>query len=144
MEARLNFSDHHDGSFSCQAVWHGEYDSTSQAHQTVRILQGFIDQYRTAIGDNDEDDDEAAGIPTRETSAHIHLTDVDSAFRLQLKYLPRGYQAGSPAHEACRQAHQFLEYTNRAVSDAIITRPGSEGIMSVRSKWQINMENGNL
>lgn len=143
MEARLNFSDHPDGSFSCQAMWHGDYDPSSQAHQNIRILQGFVDQYRTAVGDNDVDDADAAGIPTLETKAHIHLTDVDGAFRLQLSYLPQGYTAKSHAHEACRQAHAFLEYINWAVTDAIITRPGPAGVMSVKSKQCINAENGN-
>ena len=149
-EARLNFSDHPDGTFSCQAIWHGEFNPLSQSHQTIRTLQDFIDTIKEAVPDDVDDRDDLAEIeagsrPTLPTQAFMHLTDVGDVFRMQLQYLPKesGLDQNSPAHQACLQAHLLLEHLNRAVSDAVVTRPGSVGIQAVRLRHAINAENGN-
>lgn len=143
--ARLNFADHPDGTFSCQAVWLGDYDPSSPSHQNVRILEAFINGSRFVAPEDGTDEIADAARPTLETEAHMMFRDEGEAFRLHLEYLPkaRGFVAGSPAHEACMLAHSKLEYLNRAVSDALVTRAGSGGVVSVVAKERINWANGN-
>ena len=146
-DARINFADHQDGTFSCQAIWKGEFNALSPSHQMVHVLREFVDAVREGVPG--EVDDEVGEVedgnrPTLPTEAFMQFSDTGDNFRLKLQYLPKeqGFNPKSPAHQACRQAHALLEYMSKAVSDAIITRPGSIGVMSVKAKHAINAENG--
>lgn len=136
-EARLNFADHPDGSFSCQAVWHGDYTPASLSHQNVRILEEYIGSIREAIPD-DLDEDEAASRPTLKTEASMHFTDEGGGCRLRMRCTPK---ADSPAYIACMKALRFFEFINQASSDALATR--SDGVAVVVRKEVINGRNNN-
>lgn len=137
-EARLNFSDHPDNTFSCQAVWKGDFDPSSPSHQNVRILEQYIGTIREAIPE-DRDDEAAASRPTLPTEASMHFTDENGGCRLRMKCTPR---ADSPAYVACMKALRFFEFINKADSDALVTR--EDGLAVVVGKETINGRNGNL
>ncbi len=149
-EARLNFTDHSDGSFSCQAVFlppaviGSSYNPRSHAHQQCRILKQFIDTMHQEAPDDGMDEAVEVNRPTLPTEAYMHFTDMGEAFRLHREYLPAkpGYQASSPAHQACAMAHRALNQLNKAESDAIVTLAGSD--IRMVPKEQINQASGNL
>lgn len=138
MEARLNFSDHPDGSFSCQAVWIGDYDPASPSHQNVRILEQYIGTIREAIPE-DHDDEAAASRPTLKTQASMHFTDENGGCRLRMKCTPK---RDSPSYIACMKALRFFEFLNKANSDALMTR--EDGLTVVVGRDVINQKMGNL
>lgn len=143
--ARLNFVDHPDGSFSCQAIFSPDgYDPASMAHQACRILDEFVGSIRQEAPEDGTQEWDEANRPTQDTEAYMHFTDVDLAFRLNLQYLPksRGFVQGSPAHEACMRAHARLEFLHQAVSDAVLKRTVQETPVMV-SRQKINELNGN-
>lgn len=136
-EARLNFADNPDGSFSCQAVWLGDFNPASPSHQNVQILERYIGTIREAIPE-EEDAGETASRPTLPTSASMHFTDENGGCRLRMKCTPK---ADSPAYVACMKALRFFEFINQASSDALVTR--EDGLAVVVGKEAINGRNGN-
>lgn len=134
-EARLNFSDHPDSTWSCQAVFVGGYDPSSPSHQNVRILERYISGGHEAIPE-DRDDEIEAGRPTLETEAFMHFTDEAGGCRLQIHAVPK---ADSSAYRACLDALKFFEFTNKAASDALMTR--EDGIAVVVGRESINQRN---
>jgi len=88
-------------------------------------------------------DDIEASRPEKETQAFMRFRDENGAVRFGLRYVPDkpGFVPGSPAHEAAMRAHGELERVMKAVSDAILRRPG--GDVAVVSKERINALNGN-
>lgn len=137
-QARVNFVDHHDSTFSCQAVFIGGYDPSSPSHQNVQILERYIGTIREAIPE-EEDADETASRPTLPTEASMHFTDENGGCRLRMKCVPK---ADSPAYGACMKALRFFEFLNKADSDALVTR--EDGLAVVVGKETINGRNGNL
>lgn len=134
-EARLNFVDHPDGSFSCQAVFVSGYDHSSVSHQNVRILERYISGGHEAIPE-DRDDEIEAGRPTLETEAFMHFTDEAGGCRLRINAVPK---ADSSAYRACLDALKFFEFTNKAASDALMTR--EDGLTLVVGRESINQRN---
>lgn len=149
-EARLNFVDHPDSSFSCTAVFlppaviGSSYNPKSHAHQQCRILKQLIDATHQGAPDDGMHELVEVNRPTLETEAYMHFTDMGEAFRLHREYLPAkpGYQESSPAHQACAMAHRALNQLNKAESDAIVTRGGAD--IGMVSKEQINLASVNL
>jgi hypothetical protein len=149
-EARLNFADNLDGSFSCNAVFlppaiiGSSYNPHSHAHQQCRILKQYIDTMHQEAPDDGMDEAVEVNRPSLPTEAYMHFTDMGEAFRLHREYLPAkpGYQASSPAHKACAMAHRALDHLNKAESDAIVTRGGAD--ISMVAKEAINAASGNL
>lgn len=137
-EARLNFSDHPDGTWSCQAVFVGGYDPTSPSHQNVRILERYISWGHEAVPEYREDAD-GASRPTLETEAFMHFTDEAGGCRLQLQAVPK---ADSSAYRACLNALKFFEFANKAQSDALMTR--EDGIAVVVGRETINKRNQHI
>jgi len=148
-EARLNFTDHPDGTFSCQAVFlppaiiGPSYNPRSKAHQTVRILKQYIDVMHEQAPNDGMDEMVEVNRPSLDTEAYMHLTDMGEQFRLHRVYLAAkpGYVESSPAHQACAMAHRALDYLNRAESDAIVTRAGED--VGLVAKEVINARSGN-
>ena len=148
-EARLNFADHPDSTFSCMAVYlpaasfGSSYNPKSHAHQNCRILYEYINGIRHEAPDDGRPEDEEANRPTLETEAYMHFTDHGDAFRLHRQYLPKtkGFNPKSPAHQACMLAHARLDALNRAVSDALVKDAGEEHPRVV-TKEQINAVSG--
>lgn len=149
-EARLNFTDHPDSTFSCTAVFlppaviGSSYNPKSHAHQQCRILKQYIDALHQVAPDDGMDEAVEVNRPTAETEAYMHFEDYGEHFRLHRVYLPEkpGYQPSSPAHKACLLAHQALNALNKAESDAFVSRGGDE--IKVVSKDTINTGNGHL
>lgn len=135
--AYLNFCDHNDGTFSCQAVWTSEYDPASPSHQNVQILERYIGAIREAIPE-EEDADETASRPTVASSASMEFTDEDGGCRLRMRCTPK---ADSPAYLACMKALRFFEFLNKANSDALVTR--EDGLAVIVGKETINERNHN-
>lgn len=139
--ARLNFSDHPDGSASCQSVWIGGFDASSPAHKISAIAQGVVDAMHIPIADSDEDLAEAGGREELATSASLTLTDEAGAIRIVCRYAPDGFVESSAAHAMCLKAHNALGLLLRAVGDAIITDSHSQLARRI-PKAVINLENG--
>lgn len=137
-EARLNFSDHPDSTFSCQAIFHGGYDPKSPSHQAARILERYIASTREAIPE-DRDEEETAGRPTLRTEAFMQFSDEAGGCRMRIQCVPR---ADSPAYLACMQAKTVFEYMHKACSDALVTR--EDGLTVVVGRDVINQKMGNL
>lgn len=134
-ESRLNFSDHEDGTWSCQAVFIGGYDPTSPSHQNARILERYISGSHEAFTE-DIDADLEAGRPTLDTEAFMHFTDESGDCRLHIQAVPK---ADSSAYRACLDALKFFEFMNTAKSNAVMTR--EDGIAVVVGRESINQRN---
>ncbi len=144
-EARLNFADHPDSTFSCNAVFIGGVNSRSRAHQVCSILEEYVRSIREAVPEPLIVLHEAeASLPELETQAFMRFRDENGAIRFHLRYLPTrsGFVQGSPAHEACMRAHGELERVCAAVSDALMTRAYEKPVVISREK--INTLNGNV
>jgi len=133
-EARLNFSDHPDGTFSCQAVFLGGYDSRSKAHQAVRILRQYIDLIRETVPGETEEVD--ANRPTLETESYMRFIDESGSVRMQIQCVP---SLASPSYVACLKAKSYFEFLHRADSDALMTR--DDGLAVVVGRDAINARN---
>lgn len=150
LEARLNFCDHPDGTFSCNVVFlppaliGSSYNPASKSHQTARILKEFLDVLYAEAPDDGRLELVEVNRPSLETEASMHFTDMGEQFRLHRVYLPAksGYQASSPAHQACANAHRALNLLNKAESDAIVSR--GNGDVGIISKELINAADQHL
>lgn len=137
-QARLNFVDHPDHTFSSQTVWIGEYDPASPAHQNAQILSRYLDVIRGVIPE-DADEIAEASRPVLDTGGFIQLTDENGGCRLQMGGKPK---ADSPSYIARMKALRFFEFLNQAASDALVTR--EDGLAVVVGKETINQRNHNL
>lgn len=148
-EARLNFADHSDGTFSCTAVFlppamiGSSYNSKSHAHQLCRILKQVVDATHQEAPDDGMDEAVEVTRPTLETEAFMHFMDLGESFRLHRVFLPAssGFVEASPAHKACARVHRVLEDLCRADADAIGTR--ADGAVVVVPKERINLAQRN-
>lgn len=136
-EARLNFVDHPDGTFSCQAVFHGGFDAKSHAHQAAKILEHYVCLTRSSVPEDGATEQEQVNRPTLETEMFMYFTDEGESFRLRIAGKP---SVTSPSYVACMQAKGFLEANWHAVSDALVTR--GDGLAVVVGKATINGRNG--
>lgn len=136
-EARLNFSDHPDSSFSCQAVFYYGYDPRSKAHQAVRLLHQYLDLTREAIPSEVGEGDSEVNRPTLATESFMRFTDENGSVRMQIECVP---DAKSPSYHACMQAKSYFEFLHKAESDALMTR--QDGISLVVGKDAINERAG--
>ncbi len=134
-EARLNLSDHPDGTFSCQAVYYYGYEPRSKAHQAVRLLHQYIDLTREAI--HGEVEDSEVSRPTLATESFMRFTDENGSVRMQIECVP---DVKSPSYHACMQAKSYFEFLHKAESDALMTR--QDGISLVVGKDAINERAG--
>ncbi len=138
-EARLNLSDHPDGTFSCQAVYYYGYNPQSKAHQAVRLLRQYIDLTREAIPGEDGTDEVDTNRPTLETESFMRFTDEGGSVRMQIECIPK---ADSPSYQACMHAKSYFEFLHKADSDALLTR--QDGLSVVVGRESINQRSGNL
>ena len=137
-ESRLNFSDHIDGSFSCQAIYYDGYDPRSKAHQAVRLLRQYIDIIRDAVPEEDGEDGEV-NRPTLETESFMRFLDEGGSVRMQIQCVP---SVESPSYVACMKAKAYFEFLHRADSDALMTR--QDGLSVVVGKDAINQRSGHV
>ena len=136
-EARLNFVDHPDGTFSCQAIFHGGFDAKSHAHQAAKILEQYVSLTRSSVPEDGATEQEKENRPTLDTEMFLYFADEGESFRLRIAGKP---SVTSPSYVACMQAKGFLEANWHAISDALMTR--EDGIAVVVSRETINGDNG--
>lgn len=129
MKARLNFVDHPDSTFSCNAIFFGEYNPQSRAHNACRILAAYIEEQREKPPEYIHLLHEVeVSRPELETQAFMLFQDEGEAIRFNLQYLPdkgkqeSSFKPESPAHAAANLAHCKMESVFMAVSDAIMTQ----------------------